>query len=78
MLADVDGDGKVDLVCTHESARQVIVRRGDGSGDFGDVLRLGAIPFTRFMIDPLAAADLGGLHALAVGTPDGVILLPGR
>jgi hypothetical protein len=60
-VADLNGDGRLDLVLGHGNTPWVNTFRGMGNGSFVDDLSLGAfIEVSRLAIDDVAAADLDG------------------
>jgi hypothetical protein len=66
-LADVDGDGRIDLLATNANAGTVAVLLGDGKGGFAAARQ---VPAGRHPYDAIAAADLTGDGRVDLVVPD--------
>lgn len=80
-LADLDADGKLDLVVTLESTRELAVLRGKGDGSFLAPQRsaLGATPATSFTLaDATADGRLDAVLVFVEGDQSRVSVLAGR
>jgi hypothetical protein len=75
VLADLNADGKLDVIVVNASVDSLTLRFGDGFGNFGAATRLATGPTPR----AVAVADLNtdGLPELVVATSVGVSLFKG-